>query len=81
MFDLNKINSKIASIKLTKEVPVLVKNKERDVGTSDVPDINNIQISERHTDVIAYALRELWVICFTQEDYAKVLVYCRYSVI
>ena len=45
---------KIASMKVTKEFPALVRNEEIDIGTSDVPYIKTFQISERHTDVTAY---------------------------
>ena len=37
-------------MKVTKEVPVLVRNKERDIGTSDVTYLNTFQRSEIHTD-------------------------------
>ena len=43
---------------MTKEVPVLVSNEEIDIETSDVPDLNSFQISERHTYVNAYDLSE-----------------------
>ena len=61
-----KLNRKIMSMKATKEVPVLVRNKEWDIGASDVPDINIFQISERHTDVTAYDLSERWGISLCQ---------------
>ena len=41
---MNKINSKIASMKVTKEVLVIVRNKERDIGTSDAKYLNTFQI-------------------------------------
>ena len=37
VFDLNKMNGKITPMKAKKEVPVLVRNEEIDIGTSDVP--------------------------------------------
>ena len=46
------------SLKVTKEVPVIVRNEEQYIGTSDVPDIKTFQISERHTDVTAYDFSE-----------------------
>ena len=54
VFDMNKTNTKIASTKVTKEFPALVRNEEIDIGTSDVPYIKTFQISERHTDGTAY---------------------------
>ena len=43
-------------------MPVLVGNEERDIGTSDVPDLKTFQRLERLTDVTAYDLSEKWVI-------------------
>ena len=45
---------------------MLVKNKEEDVGNSDVPDIKTLHISERHTDVTTYVLSVRWVITLSQ---------------
>ena len=42
-------------MKVTKEVPVIVMNKEQDIGTSDIPYLKNFQSSERHTYVTAYS--------------------------
>ena len=58
VFDLQKMNWKIASMKLTKEVPVLVRNEEKYIGTSDITDIKTFQSSERHTDVFTYDFSE-----------------------
>ena len=38
-------------MKVTKEVLVLIKNEEQDIGTSDVPNLKTFHISERHTDL------------------------------
>ena len=53
-------------MKVTKEEPVFVRNKEQDIGNSDVPDLNTFHISERHTDVTAYTLSEKLVIILSQ---------------
>ena len=45
-------------MKVKKEVLVLVRNEERDIGTSDVPDIKTFQISERHIYAMAYDFSE-----------------------
>ena len=66
VFGMNKMNRRIASMKVTKEVPVLVSNEEQYIGTSDVPYLKTFQISECHTDVTAYALSERWVISLAQ---------------
>ena len=66
IFDINKTNRKIVSLKATKEVLVIVRKKERDIGTSDVPDLKTFQSSEHHTDVSAYDLSERWGISLSQ---------------
>ena len=66
VFNLNNTNSEIASMKLTKEVLVIVRNEEIDIGTTDVPDLNTFQISEHQTDVIVYYLIEQWYISLSQ---------------
>ena len=53
-------------MKVTKEVLVLIKNEEQDIGTSDVPNLKTFQISERHTDFAAYYLRGQWGIILSQ---------------
>ena len=55
VFDL-KMYGKIASMKATKEVPVLVRNEDQDIGISDLPDIKTFQSSERHIYVTLYDL-------------------------
>ena len=45
VFDLNKMNMKIASIMATKEVPMLVRNEEIYIETSSVPYLKTFQIS------------------------------------
>ena len=52
------MNGKIASMKATKEVPVLVRNEDQDIGISDVPDIMTSQSLERHIYVTVYDLIE-----------------------
>ena len=37
---------------------VLVVNEDIDIGSSDIPAINNFQSSERQIDIIAYYLNE-----------------------
>ena len=37
----NFMHRKIASMKATKEVPVLFRNEELDIGSSDAPDLNS----------------------------------------
>ena len=44
-FGLNKMNWKIVSTKMAKEVPMLVRNEDIDIGTSDVPNIDTFQRS------------------------------------
>ena len=56
----------MASMKVTKEVTVIVGNEERDIGNSNVPDLKTFQISDRHTDVTAYDLSALWGISLYQ---------------
>ena len=51
-----------------KEVPVLVRNSERDIGTSDVPYLKTFQSSNRHTDVTAYDFIERWGISLSQSN-------------
>ena len=53
---------------MTKEGPVLVRNEERYIGNSDVPDLKTFQISEHHIDVTAYYLSEKWVIILSQDN-------------
>ena len=65
-FYMNFFNSKIESMKVTKEVLMLVRNKEQDIGTSDVPYLKNVHISEHHTDVTAYDLSDHWGIKLSQ---------------
>ena len=48
--------------KITKEVPVLVRNENKYIGTSDVPYLNTFHRSELHTYVNAYNFSELWLI-------------------
>ena len=60
------MDRKISSMKVTQEVPVLIRNEELDIGTSDVPDLKTSQSSERHTDVTAYDLSERWGISLAQ---------------
>ena len=47
-------------MKLKKEVPVLVRNKKRDIETSNVPDLKTLQSSESHTDVTVYDFSDQW---------------------
>ena len=47
-------------------MPVLVRNEERDIGTSDVPDLKTLQSSEQHTYVTKYYLSEQWGINLAQ---------------
>ena len=54
-------------MKVTKEVTVLIMNEYIEIGTSDVPDIKNLQISEHHIDVTAYDLSEQWGIRLFQD--------------
>ena len=61
------MNSKISSTKVTKEVPVLVRNEDIDIGTSYLPYLNNLQISERHKNFTTYDLSELWEISLDQD--------------
>ena len=67
------MNSKIASMKVTKEVPVIVRNEEINIGTSSVPYLETLLISERHTDVTTYDLSELWGILLSQNNMKKFL--------
>ena len=57
-FDLNKINSKIDSMKVMKEVPLIVSNEDIDAWNSDVLYPKTFQISDRHTDVTTYDLSD-----------------------
>ena len=45
-------------MKVTKEEPVIVRNEGQDIGTLNVPEIKNFQISYRHKYVTAYDLSE-----------------------
>ena len=45
---------------------VLVRNEDIDIGTSDVTDLNILQISERHTDITVYYLSNQWGIWLAQ---------------
>ena len=56
----------MASMKVTKEFPVLVNNEEIYIGNSDVPDIKTFHNSERHTYTTAYDLSERWGISLAQ---------------
>ncbi len=62
IFDLNKINRKIASMKVTQSMPAQKKLERSNIdpGSSDVPLINTFQSSARHTDVSPQELRERW---------------------
>ena len=53
-------------MKMTKDVPVLVRNKNIDIGTSDVPDLKTFQTSELHTYFTSYDLSEQWGISLAQ---------------
>ena len=55
IFDLNKINRKIASMKVTQSMPA-----QKKLERSDVPLINTFQSSARHTDVSPQELSERW---------------------
>ena len=39
-------------------MPAIVRNEERDIRTSDVPDLKTFQRSERHIDFTAYDMSE-----------------------
>ena len=54
------------SMMLTKEIPMLVRNQQIDIETSDVSNIKNLQSSERNTDVMAHDLSEQQGIIFYQ---------------
>jgi hypothetical protein len=62
IFDLNKINRKIASMKVTQSMPAQKKLERSNIdpGSSDVPLINTFQSSARHTDVSPQELSERW---------------------
>ena len=45
---------------VTKEVPVLVRNEEQDIGTSDILDLKTFQISERYKYVTTYIFSDQW---------------------
>ena len=60
-------------MKVTKEVPVIVRNEEINIGTSSVPYLETLLISERHTDVTTYDLSELWGILLSQNNMKKFL--------
>ena len=60
------MSRKIVSVKVTKEVPVLVRNEERDIGNLDILYLNTFQTSECHTDITAYNLSEQWFISLSQ---------------
>ena len=53
-------------MKVTKEEPVIVRNEGQDIGTLNVPEIKNFQISYRHKYVTAYDLSEIWGIVLAQ---------------
>ena len=60
------MNGKIASMKATKEVPVLVRNEVQDIGISNVPNIMIFQSLERHIYVTVYDLSEPWGISLSK---------------
>ena len=51
---------------MTKEVTVLVRNEEIDIGTSDVTDIKTFRRLERHIYVTAYDISEQRGVRLTQ---------------
>ena len=51
---------------MTKEVPMIVRHENIDIGTSDVPDLKTFHISDLHTDFTAYDLSEQWDIKLSQ---------------
>ena len=53
-------------MKATKGMPVLVRNEEQDIGTSDVRNKNIFQILERYTYITAYDFSEPWGISLSQ---------------
>ena len=55
-------------MKVIKEVLVLVRNRERHIGTSDVPYLNIFHSSDRHTDVTTYDLSDQWGIRLSQAN-------------
>ena len=62
IFNLNKINRKIASMKMTQSNPAPKKlyKTDFDPGSSDVPLTNTFESSSRHTDVTPQDLSERW---------------------
>ena len=62
------MNQKISSMRMTKEVLVLVINKERDIGTSYVLDLKNLHSLHRQTDATTYGLSERWIISLAQSN-------------
>ena len=65
--DMKNKNINIASMEVTKELMVLVRDEDRDIGTSDVPDLKTFQSSGRHTYVTTYDLSEQWGIRLSQD--------------
>ena len=64
IFNLNKINRKIASMEMTQSNPAPKKlyKTDFDPGSSDVPLTNTFESSSRHTDVTPQDLSERWSI-------------------
>ena len=62
IFNLNKINRKIASMEMTQSNPAPKKlyKTDFDPGSSDVPLTNTFESSSRHTDVTPQDLSERW---------------------
>ena len=72
------MNRKIASMKATKGMPVLVRNEEQDIGTSDVRNKNIFQILERYTYITAYDFSEPWGISLSQAtktQYSSIILF------
>ena len=57
IFNWNKMSRKIVSVKVTKEVPVLVRNEERDIGNLDI----YISIPSRPQSATQISPHIIWV--------------------
>ena len=53
-------------MKVTKEVPMLVRNEQIYIGTSDVLDLKNFQRSEHRIDVTTFYFSNIWGISLAQ---------------
>ena len=67
IFNLSRINRRIASMKMTHSHPKTenLQKTDMDPGTSDIPITNTFESSERHSDVSPQVLSERWGISIT----------------